>query len=101
MILTGRRVTAKEGQELGFVNEVTSQTDLMGAAKRWSKMMLECSPMSLRASKQAVYSGFDKPSLQDAIESSYPAVQSLYNSADFVEGPKAFSEKRTPNWTTE
>ena len=101
MILTGRRVTAKEGQELGFVNEVTSQADLMTAAKRWSKMMLECSPMSLRASKQAVYSGFDKPSLQDAIGSSYPAVQSLYKSADFVEGPKAFSEKRAPNWITE
>ena len=57
--------------------------------------------MSLRASKQAVYRGFDKPSLQDAIDSEYPAVQSLYKSADFVEGPKAFAEKRTPDWTAE
>ena len=101
MILTGRRVTAKEGKELGFVNEVTTQAGLMATSKQWAEMILECSPMSLRASKQAVYRGLDKPLLEDAIDSVYPAVQSLYDSADFVEGPKAFAEKRAPNWTVE
>ena len=101
MILTGRRVTAKEGKELGFVNEVTTQAGLMATSKQWAEMILECSPMSLRASKQAVYRGLDKPLLKDAIDSVYPAVQSLYDSADFVEGPKAFAEKRAPNWTVE
>ena len=101
MILSGRRVTAKEGKELGFVNEVTSQEDLMPAAKRWAEMILECSPMSVRASKQAVYQGLDKSTLEDAINSDYPAVEALYESADFIEGPKAFSEKRTPRWTLE
>ena len=101
MILSGRRVTAKEGKELGFVNEVTSQEDLMPASKRWAGMILECSPMSVRASKQAVYQGLDKSTLEDAINSDYPAVEALYKSADFIEGPKAFSEKRTPRWTLE
>ena len=101
MILTGRRVTAKEGKELGFVNEVTTQAGLMATSRRWAEMILECSPMSLRASKQAVYRGLDKPLLENAIDSAYPAVQSLYDSADFVEGPKAFAEKRAPNWTVE
>jgi len=101
MILSGRRVTAKEGKELGFVNEVTSQADLMPTSKRWAGMILECSPMSVRASKQAVYQGLDKSTLEDAINSDYPAVEALYKSADFIEGPKAFSEKRTPRWTLE
>ena len=101
MILSGRRVTAKEGKELGFVNEVTSQTDLIPTSKRWAGMILECSPMSVRASKQAVYQGLDKSTLEDAINSDYPAVEALYKSADFIEGPKAFSEKRTPTWTLE
>ena len=101
MILSGRRVTAKEGKELGFVNEVTSQEDLMSASKRWAEMILECSPMSVRASKQAVYQGLDKSTLKDAINSDYPAVEALYKSADFIEGPKAFSENRTPRWTLE
>ena len=101
MILSGRRVTAQEGKELGFVNEVTSQADLMPVSKRWAGMILECSPMSVRASKQAVYQGLDKSTLEDAINSDYPAVEALYKSADFIEGPKAFSEKRTPRWTLE
>lgn len=101
MILSGRRVTAKEGKDLGFVNEVTSPADLMPVSKRWAGMILECSPMSVRASKQAVYQGLDKSTLEDAINSDYPAVEALYKSADFIEGPKAFSEKRTPRWTLE
>ena len=101
MILTGRRVSAEEGRDLGFVNEVTSRSALMDAAKRWAEQILECSPMSIRASKQAIYRGLDKPTLEEAIATTYPAVQALYDSADFVEGPKAFAEKRPPKWTAE
>ncbi len=99
MILTGRHVPAEEGKTLGFVNEVVPQAELMDAAKRWANLILECSPMSVRASKQAIYQGFDKPTLEEAINTVYPAVQVLYDSADFVEGPKAFAEKRPPQWT--
>lgn len=101
MILTGRRVSAEEGRDFGFVNEVTSLSALMDAAKRWAEQILECSPMSIRASKQAIYRGLDKPTLEEAIATTYPAVQALYDSADFVEGPKAFAEKRPPKWTAE
>ena len=73
----------------------------MPVSKRWAGMILECSPMSVRASKQAVYQGLDKSTLEDAINADYPAVEALYKSADFIEGPKAFSEKRTPRWTLE
>ena len=72
MILTGRRVSAEEGERLGFVNEVTSQGELMNAAKRWAASILECSPMSIRASKQAIYRGLDKPTLGEAIAGDYP-----------------------------
>lgn len=98
MILTGRRVPAAEGKELGFVNEVVAQAELLAAARRWAELILECSPMSIRASKDAVYSGFDQPTLQAAIKTVYPAVQALYDSEDRVEGPLAFAEKRPPQW---
>ncbi|WP_297696871.1 enoyl-CoA hydratase-related protein [Phenylobacterium sp.] len=100
MILTGRRVSAKEGFELGFVNEVVAPGDLMAAAKRWAQQICELSPMSVRASKQAVYQGLDETSLEAALkgQSKYPAVAALYTSEDFVEGPKAFAEKRPPQW---
>ena len=99
MILTGRRVPAKEGLSLGFVNEVVPQADVVNAAKRWAAQILECSPMSVRASKQSVYRGLDEDSLEAAIATEYPARKALNESADFIEGPKAFAEKRPPKWS--
>ena len=101
MLLTARQVTAVEGRELGFVNEVTAPEEVMNAARRWAAAICECSPMSVRASKEAVLRGLDEPSLHAAIEhqNAYPAVRALRNSHDFVEGPLAFAEKRAPNWS--
>lgn len=100
MILTGRRVTAKEGAELGFVNEVVAPGDLMTTARRWAAQIAELSPMSVRASKEAVFKGLDEPTLEAAIkgQNRYPAVAALFRSEDFVEGPMAFAQKRAPNW---
>jgi enoyl-CoA hydratase/carnithine racemase len=100
MILTGRRVSAAEGQEMGFVAEVVPAVELMAAARRWAAQIVELSPMSVRASKEAVYKGLDEPTLEAAIkgQNRYPAVAALYRSEDFVEGPLAFSQKRPPQW---
>ena len=98
LILTGRDVSPAEGQPLGFVNEVVPHDDLMAAARRWAKMICECAPLSIRASKDVVYKSLDSASLQDAMEGKYDSVMEMVGSQDFIEGPKAFSEKRTPNW---
>ena len=100
MLLTARRVTAQEARELGFVNEVTAPGAVMDGARRWAAAICECSPMSIRASKEAALRGLDEPSLQAAIEGqdAYPAVVALRSSADFIEGPLAFAEKRAPEW---
>jgi enoyl-CoA hydratase/carnithine racemase len=98
MILTGRRVPAAEGLRLGFVNEVVPQGQALEAAKRWAALILECSPLAIRASKQAVYAGLDEESLAQAIGTMYPAQARNRDSQDFIEGPKAFAEKRKPSW---
>lgn len=101
MILTGRRVSATEGKELGFVNEVTTQAELMPTARKWAALIGECSPMSVRASKEAIFKGLEEKSVADALsgQSRYPAVAALFRSEDFREGPLAFSQKRPPKWT--
>ena len=53
-----------------------------------------------RASKDAVYRGLAEVSVQAALanQNSYPAVAAMYRSEDLREGPKAFAEKRAPQW---
>jgi enoyl-CoA hydratase/carnithine racemase len=100
MILTGRRVSAAEGKELGFVNDVVPASELMTTAKRWAGQIMECSPMSIRASKEAVQLGLNEPSLQAAIQNQtkYDAVRAMFKSEDLIEGPLAFAQKRPPKW---
>ena len=98
MLLTGRRVPAAEGQQLGFVNEVVPQEQALTAAKQWAAQILECAPISVRASKEAAMQGMAAESLEAAIKGRYDQIAALYASEDFIEGPRAFSEKRAPNW---
>src|ERR1700685_1148083 len=98
MILTGRRVSAAEGKALGFVNEVVPPGQALDAAGRWAGVILECSPMAIRASKQSVYRSLDEPTLQQAMTTTYPAVQANLDSQDYIKGPKAFAERRKPDW---
>ncbi len=100
MILTGRRVDAAEGKALGFVNEVVPTAQLMARAKELATQIMELSPMSVRASKQAVYRGLNEDSIAAALENQnkYPAVAAMFRSDDLKEGPRAFAEKRKPQW---
>jgi enoyl-CoA hydratase/carnithine racemase len=99
MMLTGRHVSAHEGHELGFVTAVVPHAKLMEEARRWAALILECSPMSIRATKQVVMRSLDVPAFETATRNlNYPAYVALAQSEDTIEGPRAFAEKRKPNW---
>lgn len=100
MILTGRHVMAAEGQELGFVNAVVPQDKLMEEAMRWAQMIAECSPASIRTSKEVAMKGLDTANFEEAFSARYEAIGNLFKGPDFIEGPKAFAEKRKPNWSS-
>jgi len=99
MLLTGRHVSAQEGHELGFVTAVVPHATLIEEARRWALQILECSPMSIRATKQVVQRSLERAAIELAMHNTrYPAYLAMANSEDTIEGPKAFAEKRKPNW---
>jgi crotonobetainyl-CoA hydratase len=98
MLLTGRRVGAQEALALGIVNEVVAPSELMSAARRWADQICECSPVSIRTTRSVVNEGLKHASLEDAMNARYPAIVELVKSEDFIEGPRAFAQKRKPNW---
>ena len=101
MMLTGRHVPAREGYELGFVTALAPEGGALAEARKWAAQILECSPMSIRATKQSAMQGLTIADVASAYKVDYDAVIRMRNSQDFIEGPKAFSEKRKPNWKAE
>ncbi len=100
MMLTGRHIMAAEAHKWGLVNEVVPLKDLMPTVERWAAEIMECSPLSIQASKEQAYQGLHM-SIKEATEAKYPATTKLFKSKDVIEGPRAFAEKRKPNWKGE
>ena len=98
ILLTGRRVSVQEGHALGFVNEIVPAGQAMQAARRWAEQILQCAPISIRTTKAVAQRGLSETDLESAFRAQYPAVMELLQSEDFVEGPRAFAEKREPVW---
>ena len=97
MMLTGRHITAAEAHRWGIVNEVVKAQDLITAAERWAGEISECSPLSVRASKEAAMQSLHL-SLEQAMDTHLEGETKLWASEDAREGPRAFAEKRKPAW---
>ena len=97
--MTGRLVPASEGLRLGFVNEVVPAAELISAAERWAQEILECSPLLLQLTKEAARDGYGLH-VDDAIARDWERrIPRMLASEDYVEGPRAFAEKRRPAWS--
>jgi len=100
MILTGKHLSAAEAHRWGLVNEVVPLKDLMATAERWAGEIMECSPVSIQASKEAAMGGLGM-SLEEASKHNFPGTVKLWKSKDAIEGPLAFAQKRKPQWKNE
>lgn len=96
-LLTGRHMTAQRAYELGLVTEVVPADQLDHAVDQWVKDILRCAPLAVRATKEAAMKGLDM-TLADAFNAEYKSETLRRNSMDAREGPRAFAEKRPPNW---
>jgi enoyl-CoA hydratase/carnithine racemase len=97
MIMTSKRITPQQAMQYGLVAEVVPLAELIPTAEKIAAEILLAAPLSIRAAKEGTVRGLNMP-LQEAVSAKFPGQLVMYQSEDFVEGPKAFVEKRPPNW---
>ena len=97
-MLTGRHMSAERAYQLGLVNQVVPAEHLDETVDEWVADILRCAPLAVRATKEAAMRGLDYP-LAQAYYTQYESERRRRESADTQEGPRAFAEKRPPNWT--
>jgi enoyl-CoA hydratase/carnithine racemase len=97
MILMAQTIDAEEAFRIGLVNRVVPFPQLMTAALEWAQTLCERGPLAVRAAKEAVIRGLSLP-LADGLRLEAFLSAALKTTEDAVEGPKAFAEKRKPQF---
>lgn len=98
LVLTAQRISANEARRQSLVNEVVPRGTALDRAKAIARDMLLCAPLALEASKQVMLQSIAEPDLAAAMRKHYPAAARMLASEDAREGPRAFAEKRKPQW---
>jgi enoyl-CoA hydratase/carnithine racemase len=98
LVLTGTPIPAEKAQRIGLLNDVVPTQQLMTRARALADEILACAPLAIQASKQVMLMSLAQANLASTMHEDYPLAQRMLASDDAREGPKAFAEKRRPNW---
>lgn len=97
IVLTGKPITAARAYEIGLVNRLAEPGAVLDAALELAREVLEGAPLSVRAARETVMLSTEM-GRSAALAAARAAHEHAYNSADAQEGPRAFAEKRKPEW---
>lgn len=97
IVLTGKPITAQRAYEVGLVNRIAEPEALMDTAIELAKEILEGAPLSVKAARETVMLATEMGRAA-ALQAARAAHELTYNSEDAQEGPRAFAEKRKPEW---
>jgi enoyl-CoA hydratase len=96
-LLTAERFPASRALELGLINEIVPEDELLDRAIDWAHRITANAPLAVQATKESVLR-----CLALDLEAAYDLEQEIsskvFQSEDAKEGPKAFAEKRKPVW---
>ena len=95
LILTGRRVDAKEAYAIGLVNSICEPELLMDEAKKMAAQICEGGPIALEQAKYAIDAGMETD-LHTGLAIESNAYWLTIPTEDRMEGLAAFREKRKP-----
>ncbi|HMD44560.1 MAG TPA: enoyl-CoA hydratase-related protein [Acidimicrobiales bacterium] len=97
-LLCADRIPAERAFEMGLLNEVTSPDRLMERALDYAGRITANGPFAVRKTKESVLRGL-LTTMKEAYKIESEISNEVFASEDAREGPRAFAEKRAPNWT--
>lgn len=98
IVLVGDRISARDALAMGLVNRLVPATEVVAVARQLAERMAANGPLAMRKAKEVMLAGNGRP-FEDAFAIESRAAGVVMTSNDAVEGPLAFMEKRTPNFT--
>jgi enoyl-CoA hydratase/carnithine racemase len=97
IVLTGKPISAQRAYEVGLVNRLAEPDGLMAAALTLAADIQDGAPLSVLAAREMVMLSTEMGRTA-ALRAARHASERAYRSDDAQEGPKAFAEKRRPQW---
>jgi enoyl-CoA hydratase len=98
LVFTGEIIDGKTALEIGLVDKVVPPDHLMEEAKKMAFTIAGKPKIALALAKEAINRGLDMD-LQDGLSYEIECFAQCFSTQDQKEGMRAFSEKRTPNYT--
>jgi enoyl-CoA hydratase len=95
--LSGELYDAAECYRIGLVNQVVPYNELVPAGEKMAGSFLKGAPLALRYIKEAIYKGSEM-SLEQGLRYESDLQSMVMQTEDAKEGPRAFVEKRPPDW---
>jgi enoyl-CoA hydratase len=96
-LLTAEAFSAERAFEVGLLNEIVEEDELLSRAYAWAERITANAPLAVQATKESVLRGMAL-SADDAYKLESEIARRVFSSEDAKEGPKAFADKRKPVW---
>ena len=98
ILLTGKHITAAEALQIGLIGHVVPDGQALEKALEIARVVASNGPLATAAITRTLHE-CDGMELDDALRHEWDYGQAVFRSNDAKEGPRAFAEKRTPNFT--
>ncbi len=97
IIFTGRTLSAAQSLELGLVNSVVPDGEVMGAARDLALEIAANAPLAIQAAKRMMRMAWNEP-FNEHVHHVFLQLLPLMQTQDMKEGIRAFLEKREPRF---
>jgi enoyl-CoA hydratase/carnithine racemase len=98
LIWTGRTMDAQEALQIGYVSQVVPPDQLMDTVMAYAKKLAKGPQVAIELAKRLVYEGLETNNLFKELRSAEHAMLIARATEDAIEGPRAWVEKRPPQF---